>query len=79
MKDWIAKLDDFLKLSGRQLLTHAGKISHDNAVAKALAEYEKFRQEHLDDPSPVERYFIEAIQEVKEIEKAAKKGNKRQK
>jgi hypothetical protein len=30
MKDWIAKLDDFLKLSGRQLLTHAGKISHDS-------------------------------------------------
>ncbi|MEK7852224.1 MAG: virulence RhuM family protein, partial [Planctomycetota bacterium] len=58
MKDWIAKLDDFLKLSGRQLLTHAGKISHDNAVAKAIAEYDKFRQAHLDDPSPVERHFI---------------------
>ena len=39
MKNWIAKLDDFIKLSGRQLLTHAGKISHDDAVAKASAEY----------------------------------------
>ena len=71
MKDWIAKLDDFLKLSGRQLLTHAGKISHDNAVAKAIAEYDKFRQAHLDDPLPVEQHFIEAIKEVEVIEKKA--------
>jgi len=77
MKDWIAKLDDFLKLSGRELLIHAGKISHDNALAKALAEYEKFRQLHLDDPSLVERHFLEAIKEVKVIEKAVKKGKKR--
>ncbi|MBF0556593.1 MAG: virulence RhuM family protein [Nitrospirae bacterium] len=74
MKDWIAKLDDFLKLSDRELLTYAGKISRDNAVAKALAEYEKFLQAHLNEPSPVERHFNEAIQEVKHIEKAVKKG-----
>ncbi|OGW20503.1 MAG: hypothetical protein A2Z82_05970 [Nitrospirae bacterium GWA2_46_11] len=77
MKDWIAKLDDFLKLSGRQLLTHAGKISHDDAVTKAIAEYEKFRQAHLNEPSPVERHFIEAIREVKGIEKAVRKGKKK--
>ncbi len=77
MKDWIAKLDDFLKLSGRQLLTHAGKISHDNAASKALSEYEKFRQSYLNGPSPVERHFIEAIKEVKLIEKAVKKGKKK--
>ena len=77
MKDWIAKLNDFIKLSGRQLLTHAGKISHDDAVATALSEYEKFRQAHLDDPSPVERHFIEAIKEVEVIEKAVKKGKKK--
>ena len=70
-------LDDFLKLSGRQLLTHAGKISHDNAVARALAEYEKFRQSHLNEPSPVEKHFTEAIKEVKVIEKAVKKGKKK--
>lgn len=74
MKDWIAKLNDFLILSGRQLLTHAGRISHDDATTKALAEYKKFRQAHLNEPSPVEMHFIEAIQEVKEIEKAVKKG-----
>lgn len=76
MKDWIAKLDDFLKLSGRQLLTHAGKISHDEAVTKAVAEFHKYRQSHLNDASPVERHFIEAIKEVKIIEKEVKKQRK---
>ena len=76
MKDWIAKLDDFLKLSGRELLTHAGKISHDEAVTKALAEFHKYRQSHLNDISPVERHFIEAVKEVNSIEKEIKKQRK---
>ena len=76
MKDWIAKLDDFLKLSGRELLSNAGKISHDKAVTKALAEFHKFKQTHLNDASPVERHFIEAVKEVKVIEKEVKKQRK---
>jgi len=76
MKDWIAKLDDFLKLSGRELLSNAGKISHDEAVTKALAEFHKFKQTHLNDASPVERHFIEAVNEVKGIEKEVKKQRK---
>lgn len=43
MRDWIAKLDDFLKLSGRALLDHAGKISAATAKEKAEAELEKYR------------------------------------
>ena len=43
MADWIRKLDDFIRLSDREILTHAGKISHDTAVAKAEAEFDKFR------------------------------------
>ena len=35
MRDWIAKLDDFLRLSGREILRHAGKISHEQAAEKA--------------------------------------------
>ena len=76
MKDWIVKLNDFLKLSGRQLLTHAGKISHDEAVTKALAEFHKYRQSHLNDASPVEHHFIEAVKEVTAIEKEVKKQRK---
>jgi len=68
MKDWIAKLDDFLRMASRDILSHAGKISHEAALDKARVEYVKYQQQMLDDPSPVEQHFLEAI---KEIEKAA--------
>ena len=44
MKDWIAKLDDFLRLSDREILTNAGSISAKLAKEKADAEYEKFKE-----------------------------------
>jgi len=44
MKDWIAKLDGFLSLNDREILTHAGKISHELAKRHAEQEYEKFRE-----------------------------------
>ncbi|MDO9256229.1 MAG: virulence RhuM family protein [Bacteroidales bacterium] len=43
MIDWIKKLDDILQINGRELLTHAGKISHETAIQKSLAEYDKFQ------------------------------------
>lgn len=43
MKDWIARLDSILQLNGRELLTHAGKISHEKAIEKSEAEYEKYQ------------------------------------
>ncbi len=72
MKDWIAKLDDFLKLSGRDILTHAGTISHDKALKKAHEEYEKYRAARMDAPSEAEKDFLEAEKEIKRIEKTAK-------
>lgn len=69
MKDWIAKLDEFLKVSERDILTHAGRVSHEAALEKARIEYEKFRERALEEPSPVERHFIEAVKEVKQLEK----------
>lgn len=44
MADWIKKLDDFLRVSEKELLTHAGKISHQKALQKASDEYEKYRK-----------------------------------
>ena len=49
MLDWIKRLDLILQLNGRELLTHAGKISHQIAVDKSTAEYKTFKkqlQEH---------------------------------
>ena len=65
--DWIAKLDDFLRLSDREILTHAGKVSHEAALAKAEAEYEKFRVLEAAKPSPVEKHFQEAVEQVKQL------------
>jgi hypothetical protein len=47
MADWIAKLDDFLRLSDREILTHAGSISHDLAEEYAHAQYALHEQERL--------------------------------
>ncbi|MGW8121639.1 virulence RhuM family protein [Roseivirga echinicomitans] len=45
MKDWIVRLDTILQLNGRELLTHAGEISHQMALEKSGEEYEKFKQQ----------------------------------
>ena len=59
MKDWIQKLDDFLKLSGKELLSHAGKISAELAKQKANTEYDKFKERTVYSLSPVEIHFLE--------------------
>ena len=59
MKDWIQKLDDFLKLSGKELLSHAGKISAEIAKQKADTEYDKFKERTVYSLSPVEIHFLE--------------------
>ena len=64
MKDWIARLDSILQLNGRELLTHAGKISHEKAVQKSEAEFEKFKIGHR---------ISEKEQSLKEIEEDIKK------
>jgi len=69
MQDWIAKLDDFLRISDRDILTHPGTVSHEQALNKARAEYEKYHDEHLNDLSPVEQHFLEAVEELKKLDK----------
>lgn len=67
MRDWIAKLDDFLRLSEREILTHAGKIGNEAAVAKAEVEYEHFRITQLADPTEVERHFLAAVKKFEQL------------
>jgi hypothetical protein len=71
MHDWAAKLDDFLRIGDWEILTHAGRISHELAVEKAELEYEKLRQleSKRDEPSQVERDFEEAVRELKKLPK----------
>jgi hypothetical protein len=67
MRDWLAKLDDFLRLGGRDILKHAGKISHEQAVRKAELEFERFHRAQLAGPSQVEKDFDAAVEELKKL------------
>lgn len=62
MKDWIQKLDDFLKLSGKELLNHAGSVSAEVAKLKANEEHDKFCERTQYQLSPVEIHFLEAFE-----------------
>ncbi len=69
MNDWIARLDEFLKMTGNTILDHAGSISHEKAVEKAKNEYQKFKATSLQQPTTAEEDFL------KYIELTAKKLN----
>ena len=74
MADWIAKLDDFIRISDRKILAHAGTVSHDTARLKAEAELDRFRAAQDALPRPVDQHFAAAIDELKQIEDRAKKA-----
>lgn len=70
MKNWIAKLDDFIKMSGSELLENPGKISKLEAENKALAEYAKYKETIKDELSEAEKHFLESVKQMqKQIEK----------
>ena len=77
MADWIERLHQFLTMTGRELLTHAGTISHEAALQKAHDEYEQFRLQQLSEPTEVEKHFIEAEQKLKQIESATKRNRRK--
>lgn len=72
MQDWIERLHQFLTMTGRELLTSAGSVSHDKALEKAYEEYEKFRLKQLEEPTEVEKYFVEVDKQLKKIESTKK-------
>jgi hypothetical protein len=74
MKDWIAMLDGFIKMSMQEVLTHAGTISAEIAQQKALAEYENYQSKSANELSEVEKQFIASIEQA---EKQVKKLKKR--
>lgn len=74
MRDWMKKLDQFLALSDREVLDHAGKVSQQQAEQKAKMEYQLFKDNYVNLQTPVERHFEQAIKDVKAI--AKKQGKK---
>ncbi|MCC7027843.1 MAG: virulence RhuM family protein [Saprospiraceae bacterium] len=67
MKDWIERLDRILQLNGRELLTHAGKISHQMAVDKSTEEYQKFKEGERN--QQIEQSLKEIENDIKKMKK----------
>jgi len=76
MTDWLARLQQFLSMTGRDILTHAGKVSREQALDKAHKEYESFKSHQIESPSEVEKNFIEATEkELKALEQRKNSGS----
>ena len=70
MKDWITKLDDFIRMSDSEILTRAGTVKHVEAEQKVMLEYEKYKERTADDLSDVEKHFLDSINKAqKKIQK----------
>lgn len=76
MKDWINILDDFLRISRKDILTHAGKISAKLAKEKADQEYDKFKERTKSNLSPVEIHFLENFEREQKRLMGGKDKNK---
>jgi hypothetical protein len=76
MRDWITKLDEFLKISGRKLLDHAGKISAEAARQKAEMEYERYRTFLDSQPRAVDADFDKAVKKLKKLPAPGRKKKK---
>ena len=71
MDDYVRQLDNILLANGEGLLTDGGKVSHEEAMDKAVAEYRKYQVKTL---SPVEQAYLESIKGIEK--KAKRRGNK---
>ncbi len=69
MRNWIEKLDEFLKISGRELLNHAGKISAETARAKAEREYDRYHALADAQPRLVDADFEQAAKQFQKLTK----------
>ena len=73
MKDWIRELDGFLTMTHNDILNSKGMVSHEEALKKAHAEYDKYKNRLDDTLSPVEKDFIESIGMLEQITDSSKK------
>ena len=62
MKDWIERLDDFVRITGNTILQNSGTVSHTQALKKANAEYEKYKVKTKNELSEGEKHFLKQIE-----------------
>ncbi|MDO4339079.1 MAG: virulence RhuM family protein [Eubacteriales bacterium] len=68
MKDWLETIDDYLKMTRRDILTTKGCITHRQAIEKAHVEYDKYKKKQDEMLSSVEKHYIESIKELETLE-----------
>lgn len=68
MKDWLETIDDYLKMTRRDILRTKGTVTHKQALEKAHSEYEKYKKQEKDRLSLVEEQFFESINKLEELE-----------
>lgn len=69
MKDWLETIDDYLKMTRREILTTNGRITHQQAIKKAHEEYDKYKRKQDETLSNVEKDFIKNIEKLGDFEK----------
>ena len=62
MKDWVARLDDYLRMTDSEVLQNAGKVSHALAEQRAKEEYQKYKRLHSGELARVEQAFLESVE-----------------
>ena len=72
MRDWVAKLDEFLRMSDSEILQNAGTISHEMAMEKARGEYQKYKMQNQDELSQVERDFLDSVKKTQKLMESKK-------
>jgi len=64
MSDWTKKLDAFLNINDRDILTHAGTISHELAQQRAASEYEQYHQRQIEEQAPNGSDFDQMVKQL---------------
>lgn len=78
MKDWIARLDGFLEMTGNEVLQNAGTVSHQQMLKKAEKEYQEYKERTQNELSKVEKDFIKQLNKTeKAIEEKDRKDRKK--
>ena len=68
MKDWLETIDDYLKMTRRDILRTKGSVTHKQALEKAHEEYEKYKKREESRLSLVEQHFLDSINELEGLE-----------
>lgn len=69
MRDWLETIDDYLKMTRRNILETKGTVTHKQALDRAHSEYERYKERQKNNLSPVETAFLESIEQLNEVEK----------